>query len=95
MSYILAKESPFLEPLKRTIYEMMQSGIINEIWEKYQPNLNTECNEPKVIIYQHKNTFAKKIVLYKYIFSLDFAWLSSTNVSNGYSPFWNYAQYNT
>ena len=67
MSYILAKESPFLEPLKRTIYEMMQSGIINEIWEKYQPNLDTECNEPKVFLSIQKHIH-KKCLTQIYIF---------------------------
>ena len=26
----------------------MQSGVLDQIWEKYQINLNTQCDEAKV-----------------------------------------------
>ena len=51
MSIPLAKESPFLKPMKNTFFEMAKSGILENIWEKYTytPS-NVQCEEKKVII---------------------------------------------
>ena len=45
------KESPFLEPMKKTFFEMAKSGVLKKIWEKYTYSPpNVQCEEKKVSI---------------------------------------------
>ena len=44
-----AKESPFLEPMRKTFFEMAKSGILKKIWDKYTYSPpNVQCEEKKV-----------------------------------------------
>ena len=45
-----AKESPFLEPMKRTLFELSESGIIRKIWDHHHVKLDAKCEEAKVQI---------------------------------------------
>ena len=46
-----AKESPFLEPMKKTFFEMAKSGILKKIWDKYTFSPpDVQCEEKKVSI---------------------------------------------
>ena len=48
----LAKESPFMEPLNIVLYKLKQLGAIEKIWKKYQPQIDKQCEEPKVSKYE-------------------------------------------
>lgn len=50
LSLPLAKESPFLEPIKKVLFEMKKSGVIENIWRNHQTNVDTVCEERKVEI---------------------------------------------
>ena len=44
-----AKDSPFLQPMKRTFFEMAKAGILKKIWDKYTYSPpNVQCEERKV-----------------------------------------------
>ena len=48
LSIPLAKESPFLEPLKKAFNQMNLVGIIDNIWERHQTLVDKMCEERKV-----------------------------------------------
>ena len=50
LSIPLAKESPFLEPLKKALFQMNLVGIIDNIWERHQTLVDTMCEERKVFL---------------------------------------------
>ena len=47
--YPFVKESPFIEPFKRELIQMKSSGVLNRIWKNHVINLETKCEEKKVI----------------------------------------------
>ena len=59
LSFPLAKESPFLEPLKKALFQMNLAGIIDNIWERHQILVDTMCEERKVLIYLPKLSFLR------------------------------------
>ena len=43
-----AKESPFVEPIKKTLMQLKSSGVIDLIWRDHQIVTDSECDEKKV-----------------------------------------------
>ena len=51
-----AKDSPFLQPMKRTFFEMSKAGILKKIWDKYAYSPpNVQCEERKVSSFTLRN----------------------------------------
>lgn len=51
-----AKDSPFLQPMKRTFFEMSKAGILKKIWDKYTYSPpNVQCEERKVSSFTLRN----------------------------------------
>ena len=48
-TFPFAKESPFLEPIKKTLFEMSKSGVIKRIWDAHQTIDDDNCRKQKVI----------------------------------------------
>ena len=42
------KESPFLEPIKKTLFEMAKSGVMKKLVDKYTTPINYNCEDDKV-----------------------------------------------
>ena len=55
-----AKESPFLEPMKRSLLELSRSGIIRKIWEHHHITLDAKCEEAKVRFSRYCINLTKK-----------------------------------
>ena len=50
-TFPFAKESPFLEPVKNVLIQMKKHGILDNIWKRYQVNIDHTCEEKKVNAY--------------------------------------------
>ena len=48
-TFPFAKESPFLDPIKKTLFEMSKSGVIKRIWDAHQTIDDDNCRKQKVI----------------------------------------------
>lgn len=49
MSYPITKNSPFERPLSKILFRMQRSGVMQNIWNRYQIIEETQCEERKVI----------------------------------------------
>ena len=92
MSIPLAKESPFLEPMKNTFFEMAKSGILENIWEKYTytPS-NVQCEEKKVNIEMLCTNDINDSLIH--IFFLDIIGIQPTHISCHGISFWTCIKY--
>ena len=42
------KESPFLEPVKTTLFEMIKSGVMKKLVDQYTSSVDYNCEDEKV-----------------------------------------------
>ena len=49
LTFPFAKESPFLEPFKKSLFEMKKSGILKQIWNRHKTDIDNICEERKVL----------------------------------------------
>ena len=70
MSFILTKESPFLEPLNKQFKKMEQSGVLESIRKRYYPFTIKDCKESKVALGYNQLEFPIIILFLGIIFSV-------------------------
>ena len=42
------RESPFLEPMKNTLFEMTKSGVMKKLVDQYTSSIDHNCEDDKV-----------------------------------------------
>ena len=77
MSFILTKESPFLEPLNDQLKRMENSGVLENIRKRYYSSTNENCNESRVALGYNQLWFPVIILLLGIVFSIILGCLES------------------
>ena len=70
VSFILSKESPFLEPMNLQLKEMEQSGVLENIFKRHYPSTVKDCNESIIALGYNQLWFPIIILFLGIIFSV-------------------------